>query len=127
MSYIIQNKAITPDGTVLECAHRHDYQSHKDANGEVYMLDGLGYYVRTSVNKVPMTLITVTTDDDFEVVRDTFKWRSYGKMGNEGPFITKLKDLETDHIEAILETQENLKNTPIEKMFLQELDYRKTN
>ena len=30
----------TPDGTILESKHRHDYVTHLDANGNEYMLDG---------------------------------------------------------------------------------------
>ena len=38
----------TPDGTILESKHRHDYVTHLDANGKEYMLDGGLAYVRSS-------------------------------------------------------------------------------
>ena len=36
---ILSNKMRTPDGTILESKHRHDYVTHTDANGKEYMLD----------------------------------------------------------------------------------------
>ena len=40
MSVILSNRLKTPDGTILESLHRHDYVTHTDANGKEYMLDG---------------------------------------------------------------------------------------
>ncbi len=31
---------ITPDGTLLQSYHVHDYKTYKDSNGEIYMIDG---------------------------------------------------------------------------------------
>lgn len=40
--FIVYSAIKTPDGTILESKHVHDYQSYLDANGETYLLDG-GY------------------------------------------------------------------------------------
>ena len=40
MSRLIYNAIRTPDGTVLESRHKHDYQEYQDANGLEYMVDG---------------------------------------------------------------------------------------
>lgn len=45
---ILSNRMRTPDGTILESKHRHDYVTHLDANGNEYMLDGGLSYVRSS-------------------------------------------------------------------------------
>ena len=50
MSKILSNRMRTPDGTVLESKHRHDYVAYLDANGKEYMLDGGLAYVRSSAN-----------------------------------------------------------------------------
>ncbi len=50
MDKILRSRMRTPDGTILESKHRHDYVTHLDANGNEYMLDGGLAYVRSSAN-----------------------------------------------------------------------------
>lgn len=114
---------ITPDGTRLESTHRHDYQTYTDANGDEYMLDGGTDYIRRSVNKERAADAFVYTDDKHEVIREVFKWGTYGKNGDQPLEMKLLKSLDTEHIEAILRTQIQLKSH-ITKVFEDELDYR---
>jgi hypothetical protein len=123
MKTLLVNAIITPDGTILESLHRHDYQTHIDANGEEYMIDGGLDYVRRSINKEPAIDAFVFTDDKHEVIREAFKWGTYGKNGDQ-PLVRKtLASLDTEHIEAILRTQLHLKDH-IRKVFEGELEYR---
>lgn len=126
MHYIIYNAIKTPDSTVLECKHPHDYQTHIDAvSGEVYMNDGLGYYARRSVNKVPYEDLSVTTEDAFEKQRECFTWGTRGKTGTEELRRVALKEMETEHIKAILNTQKHIKGTYVEDLLKKELNFRK--
>lgn len=125
-SQIIKNAIQCPDGTILHSKNRHDYVSHVDAiTGEMYTTDGGNEYLHRSLNKVPAKDLTVTTDNTHEEQRNAFTWGSYGVDGMSPRKETLLKDLDTDHIEAILRTQTRLKGTYMEKLFLNELEFRK--
>ena len=124
MRTLLVSAIITPDGTRLESAHRHDYRSHLDANGEIYSIDGGTEYIRRSVNKEPATDAFVYSDDAHDKIRELFKWGTYGKSGNEPFERKKLADLDDEHIQAIIETQHQLKNT-VKKVFIDEITYRK--
>ena len=122
MSVILVNAIITPDGTRLTSTHNHDYQSYIDANGETYMVDGGTTYIRRSVNEIPATDASVTTDDPHEVIRDTFTWGSYGKDGAGPKTRITLANLESEHIAAIVDTQ---KLSPeVRAVFATELAFR---
>lgn len=101
---LIRNAIRTPDGTVLESLHVHDYRTYTDANGFTYMVDGgLEYTRRNVVGEAPYEELSVWIDEDHEINREYFQWTSYGKEG-KGPSKTQfLKDMDTDHIHAILD------------------------
>jgi hypothetical protein len=123
MKTLLVNAIITPDGTRLESLHRHDYQTHIDANGEEYMIDGGLDYVRRSINKQPAIDAFVYSDDKHDVIREQFLWGTYGKNGDQPLQKKPVKSLDTEHIEAILKTQIHLKDH-IRKVFEDELNYR---
>jgi len=127
--YIIRCSIQCPDGTILETKHRHDYRTHLDTTtGEIYMIDGgHGYYYRTSKNIIEAKSLIVTTDDPFELQRAIPFWKSYGKNAEHYPegIHLSLEQMEDDHIFNILDTQQHIKGTSVERMFLNELDYRK--
>lgn len=128
MTYTIYHAATCPDGTYLRCMNNHDYQSHVDTKtGETYMIDGLGYCIRTSINNVPMTHYVVTTDDEHEVIRRVFTWKSYGKDGKQPAEYLVLRAMSDEHIRAILRTQRQILGTPVERVFNDELQYRLDN
>lgn len=122
---ILRNAICTPDCTVLESKHRHDYRTHRDeVSGELYMVDGGLDYLKRSINFVAADDWSVTSKDDFEVVREVFTWGSYGKDGKQPRTEVKLKDMTTEHIQAILDTQRHIRGTVVQQLFKQELLYR---
>ena len=125
---IIRNAIMTPDQTFLWSRHVHDYVTHIDTiTGEEYMVDGGNQYLRRSVNEVPAEDLTVTMDDKFTLIRYAFVWKSYGKDMEHLPdgIYIALCDMDTDHIEAILNTQVHIRGTYVEELMIAELQYRK--
>lgn len=104
MTNVVYSALRTPDGTILESRHRHDYVTHTDANGKTYMIDGGLEYVRSSANG-DEEYITVTLDDGHDTVREAVTWGTYGKNGDQPLHYKKLKDMDTEHIQACLDTQ----------------------
>ena len=100
---LVYNAIRTPDGTVLESRHRHDYQVHVDKNGKEYMVDGgLDYTRRTVHADAPYEELSVYTDAPHDIQRQVIKWGTYGKQGDEPYQLKKLADMTDSHIKAVL-------------------------
>lgn len=134
MPQILYNAIMTPDGTILQSKSIHDFVSYEDkVSGEVYFVDGGLAYLKRSVNKVPATELSLTTDDPHDVVRQRFTWGTYGKItegdltkgvdGKQQKKYVKLKDLTDQHIANILRTQKQLPDF-VQDLFRVELVYR---
>ena len=127
MEKYLANRIRTPDGTILESMHRHDYVTYIDANGKEYMVDGGLDYLRRNVHDdAPYTELSVLSTDEHSVIREVFKWGTYGIDGKQPLKYLILKDMSWDHIEAILETQTQLRDH-VRQVFVNELDYRGKN
>lgn len=125
MSNIIKNAMRTPDGTIIESQHRHDYVTHKDKNGKEYILDGGLDYIKSSANG-DEEYLTVTDSDSHEVVREALTWGTYGKDGKSPFHHITLSNMETAHIEACLDTQPSM-YPQIRTAMKTELAYREMN
>ena len=101
MNDIIYNAIKTPDGTIIESRHRHDYQTYTDANGKKYMIDGGLSYIRCSANG-DEEFLTVTLGDTHEKVREVCAWGTYGINGDQPLRYKYLCDMDTNHINAVL-------------------------
>ena len=86
------------------------------------MLDGGTAYTRSSINKVPAFFDPVYNTDSHEKIRRTFHWGSRGKDGREEVQYNPICVLTTEHIEAIIQTQNLVPH--LLKVFEDELDYR---
>lgn len=121
---LLANVMRTPDGTILQSCHIHDYVEHTDANGKTYMVDGGVQYIRRSwYEEGNGEDLSVYTDDPQSKIREWFRWGTYGKEG-KGPLRwAKLKHMETGHIKKILE--EGYARDHLNKVFQDELVFRK--
>lgn len=126
MPKILVNAIRTPDGTILRSRHRHDFVSHKDSNGCEYSVDGGVDYLKRSrgLNAPPARELSLFSDDPHDLIREWFDWGTYGKNGDDPLKHILLKDLTTEHIKAIIDTQHHLPDH-IKQVFLNELEWRK--
>ena len=100
---------ITPDGTLLQSRHRHDFVQYTDANGLVYMVDGGLDYIRRSINdSAPHVDKCVYDDVPHEEQREVATWGTYGKNGDEPLSYVTVANMSTEHIKAVIETQDNV-------------------
>ena len=122
---ILRNALRTPDGTVLESKHTHDFVMHKDrVTDNDIGIDGGTAYLRRIGSLAFCVDLSVTTKDDFELVRAAFTWGTYGKDGKQPRTEVKLQDMTSEHIQAVLDTQRHICGTVVEQLFKQELLYR---
>jgi len=122
MGSMVSNALRTPDGTILESFFRHDYKTYIDANGNEYMIDGGFDYVRSSGNG-DEEYLTVTLEDGHEKVREAMTWGSYGINGDQPLRRIKLSEMDTDHIQACIDTQSGM-YPQMKTAMLNELEHR---
>jgi len=124
MSTLIYNAIRTPDGTVLESKHRHDYVTYQDKNGNEYMVDGGLEYTRRNVHAdAPYEELSVYTTDGHDRVREVVKWGTYGINGDQPLSHILLKDMNTEHIEACLDNIPSM-HPAFKESFKEELKLR---
>lgn len=122
-SIILRNSAkCLSCGDTIESTHRHDYVTCSCGNLSV---DGGKAYIKRMYNSSYED--TSIQSDDLNVIREYFTWGTYGPNGDQPKYYIKLKDMTTEHIEAILETQQHIKGTYVEEVLKLELQYRKDN
>ena len=104
--YLVYNAIQTPDGTVLESTHRHDYLEYKDdQSGSVFSVDG-GLDYRRAAGRGYKDLSVST--NDHAIAREYLKWGTYGKNGDQPITRVPICELTTPHIYNILTTQSNI-------------------
>ena len=125
MTQIVCNRIKTPDGMVLTSRTRHDYQTYDDANGWEYMVDGGTEYLRRTSHYAEFMYeeLSVYVTDSHEEIREVFDWGTYGPDGDQPLHYMLLKDMDTDHIEKVLENVPSLPDWR-EKIFYDELEHR---
>jgi hypothetical protein len=114
---LLANRWKHPDGTILQSFHRHHYVEYKGCS-----VDGGLEYVRISGD---LENLCVYTDSPFEDIRNRFHWGTYGKDGKQPLKYKPLKELDSDHIEAIIATQTHLPDYILD-VFKMEFVYRES-
>lgn len=121
-SRILLNRIKTPDGTILTSYNRHNYVEYKDTlTKEVLMVDGGTDYLRRNVGTYEE--LSVYDDGSHITRRSAVHWGTRGKDGKQPLVYKLLKDLDSDHIEAILKTQHQISDF-YREIFMEELKYR---
>ena len=104
---LIYNAIRTPDGTILQSKHRHDFNSYTDANGQFYAVDGGLEYSRRSFDIRDFEDLSLyTTDVPQEKWAKYLVWgKNYDKDMNRLPetIWTPIREMDVDHICAILD------------------------
>jgi hypothetical protein len=119
---ILLNRIKTPDGTILTSYNRHNYVEYKDTlTKEVLMVDGGTDYLRRNVGTYEE--LSVYDDGSHITRRSAVHWGTRGKDGKQPLVYKLLKDLDSDHIEAILKTQHQISDF-YREVFMEELKYR---
>lgn len=127
---LILSRIQTPDGTILESKHRHDYVTHTDANGLMYMLDGGTDYQRVNVHpQAPYTDLSIYSDAPFEIIREHYSRGGRGKDGKQPLTFVVLKDMSDDWLEAayVYNLERGMGMSFANMMYVAEQDYRKQN
>lgn len=126
---ILINSIRTPDGTVLESNHVHDYVSHKDKNGNTYAIDGGKEYLKRVYDVRDFEELSKDDVGDHLERRKYLKWgNNYDENMNRLPETNWLaiENMNTGHIQTILNG--NYTNNPLYlETFKNELVYRKEN
>lgn len=100
---LIYNAIQTPDGTVIESTHRHDFVCHTDAvTGKTYCVDGGLEYLRRVGDVGDCEDISLYDDQDFSTLREYLKWGTRGKEGDQPLEFKPIKNLDTSHLHALL-------------------------
>lgn len=125
--FLVYSAIKCPDGTVLESKNRHDYQSHLDANGEMYVLDGgCEGYTRRSINIVEAEDISLYSDAPHEQIREVVCRGGRGVDGTEPLKYVLLKDVNDDWLQAIIDYEtKNRPNNNFLAMYKNEKQFRK--
>lgn len=123
---IIQNAIRTPDGTILNSSHTHDYVEYVDKNGETYMVDGGKDYLRRNTTILKYTDYTLLESDSFELIRMRLLRGGRGKDNKSPLTYVPLCDMGNKWISNCITYNEERDPTNIYTDFYKkELQYRK--
>ena len=80
-----------------------------------------------SINEESAESLAVWSDDEHSSIRDNLTWGTYGKDGSQPLHYVALKDMDTGHVEAVMEILSKSSSTIDAarfKLMQAELDHR---
>ncbi len=124
MSQLLQNALYVPEDDVyLVSSHQHDFVTHSFKDGFHISVDGGREYARREGDMYKLSDANryveycLSDEDPIEVILDRLLWGSHGKDGKQPVTFRPIKDLELDHLKAIIATQDHL--SPIHAQVIQ--------
>ncbi len=114
---LVQNALwITEGDLYLKSTHRHDWTSHKLADGTLVFTDGGLAYVHRS--ELPPSVVEwdLYDNDRFDLIAARLLWGTRGKDGKSPLRHRPIASFELDHLHAILKTQLQIKGTIVERV-----------
>ena len=126
---IVHNAIQTPDGTILESRHRHDWKEYTDANGNHYSVDGGMDYLRRGYTVQDYTEMSLYEDDDIEVLRKVVTRGGRGKDGKQPLTFTPICEMNDAWLEAAIQynIDYGMGTMIMNKLYKREQEYRKQN
>lgn len=118
---ILVNQIMTPDGTILQSHHRHDYRVYEDEEGRESSVDGGTDYLRRVGEYTEMSIYE---NDKFEVIRRFLCRGGRGKDGKEKLKYIPLFMMSNSWLKSCIEYSPN---NYYNKWYQMELDYREQN
>jgi hypothetical protein len=126
---IVHNAIQTPDGTIIESRHRHDYVEYIDANGNEYMVDGGTEYLRRGYTVADYTEMSLYEDDDIELIRKVVTRGGRGKDGKQPLTFTPICEMNDAWLQAAIDynTDYGMGTSVMNRIYAREQEYRKQN
>ena len=126
---IVHNAIQTPDGTIIESRHRHDYVEYVDANGNEYMVDGGTEYLRRGYTVADYTEMSLYEDDDIELIRKVVTRGGRGKDGKQPLTFVPICEMNDAWLEATIQynIDYGMGTMVMNRIYKREQEYRKQN
>jgi hypothetical protein len=127
---IILNQIRTPDGTIIRSMNRHDYVTHLDANGKVYIVDGGNEYLRRNYYEDdPYEELSIYDDAPYEVIRENLHRGGRGIDGKQPLTYVPLCEMSDSWLSACITYNKDLgmSDSMANSYYRKEIRYRKLN
>ena len=126
---IVHNAIQTPDGTIIESRHRHNYVEYTDANGNHYSVDGGMDYLRRGYTVQDYTELSRYEDEDIEVLRKVITRGGRGKDGKQPLTFVPICEMNDEWLQAAIDynVDYGMGHSVMNRLYKREQEYRTQN